>query len=273
MPGQRRLVGVFAEEQQEVGILSAWRAAAFRIEGKPVPPVPVPDAPELLPFDTVPLMSWRGAAGARGYDVERAPAPGGPWTVLVRDLADADVAYRPLYSDATARAGETWFYRVVARNASGASAPSNVVGPVRVKRVCRVDELQDFSRVQARSDGLTVSNAFNALYAESLWRAKGEAGDWIRYTVEHPLETVKAVAFLPPDARDLEFRISVDGRAFSALTPKRRETKLSGLPGGPARGQARRWVDYELVVPSGHRFLEIRWNGPAEVDRVEIYHP
>jgi hypothetical protein len=262
-----------ADEQQELGILSAWRAAAFRIEGKPVPPVPVPEAPELLPCDTVPLLSWRGSAGASGYDVERAPAPGGPWVVLVRNLADADLAYRPLFSDVAARAGQTWFYRVIARNASGASAPSNVVGPVRVKRVCLVDELQDFSQVQARSDGLTVSNVYNALFAESLWRAKGEARDWIRYRVEQPMEMVKVAAFLPPEARELEFRVSVDGRAFLALTPERREAKLPGLPGGPARGQSRRWVEYEAAVPPGHRHLEILWNGPAEIDRVEIYHP
>ena len=60
-----------------------------------------------------------------------------------RTSRDADVAYRPLFSDTTARAGQTWFYRVTARNVSGASRPSNVVGPVRVKGVCLVDELQD----------------------------------------------------------------------------------------------------------------------------------
>jgi hypothetical protein len=161
---------------------------------------------------------------------------------------------------------------VVARNASGVSAPSNVVGPVQVRRVCLVDELQDLSKVQARSDGLSVNNAYNALFAESLWRAKGEVGDWIRYRVEQPMETVKVAAFLPPEANDLGFRVSVDGRAFSVLTPERREAKLPGLPGGPARGQSRRRVDYELPVPPGYRHLGIFWNGPAEIDRVEIYH-
>lgn len=88
-----------------------------------------------------------------------------------------------------------------------------------------------------------------------------------------PMETVKVAAFLPPEAKDLGFRVSVDGRAFSALTQERREAKLPGLPGGPARGQSRRRVDYELPVPPGYRHLGIFWNGPAEIDRVEIYHP
>ena len=63
-----------AEAQREIGIMRVMREAAFKIQGLPVPPVPVPDAPELLPIGNVPLLSWRGSAGASGYDVERAPA-------------------------------------------------------------------------------------------------------------------------------------------------------------------------------------------------------
>ena len=127
---------------------------------------------ELLPIGEVPLLSWRGSAGATGYDIERAPQADGPWTAIANNVSDADVAYRPLFSDTTARAGETWFYRVTARNASGVSQPSNVVGPVAVKRVCLADELQDFSRAHAKSDGLKLNNDYNALYAEYLFRAK-----------------------------------------------------------------------------------------------------
>ena len=150
-----------AEAQREIGIMRVMREAAFQIQGLPVPPVPVPDAPELLPIGNVPLLSWRGSAGASGYDVERAPAAGGPWTRIADNVSDADVAYRPLFSDTTARAGETWFYRVTVRNASGASPPSNVVGPVKVKRICLGRRVQDFSRVLGKSEGLTLTNDFN----------------------------------------------------------------------------------------------------------------
>jgi len=30
-------------------------------------------------------------------------------------------------------------------------------------------------------------------------------------------------------------------------------------------------VEYEAAVPGGQRFFQIRWNGPAELDRVEVY--
>ena len=41
---------------------------------------------------------------------------------------------------------------------------------------------------------------------------------------------------------------------------------------GPARGQSRTMVEYECAVPAGNRHLKVLWNGPAELDRVEIYH-
>lgn len=261
-----------ADAQREIGIMTAMREAAFRIEGKPVPPVPAPDAPELLPIGDVPFLSWRGSAGATGYDIARAPKASGPWKIIAANVCDGDVAYRPLYSDTTVRAGQTWFYRVTARNASGASKPSNVVGPVKVRRVCFADELQDFSRVQAKSDGLTLNNDYNALYAEYLFRAKGNANDWLSYQVPGSIESVKVVAFFAKEIADLTLQVSADGKTFAALQPKRNERKLPRPPGGAAGKQQRTMVEYECVVPAGNRQLKVLWNGPAELDRVEVYH-
>jgi mannan endo-1,4-beta-mannosidase len=237
-----------------------------------VPPVPVPDAPELLPIGDVPLLFWRGSAGASGYDIERAPKAAGPWTTVSTNVSDADIAYRPLFSDTTARAGQTWFYRVSARKISGTSKPSNVVGPVAVKRVCLADELQDFSRVHAKSDGLALNNDYNALYAEYLFRAKGNTNDWLSYKVPAPIESVKVVAFYAKDAADLTLQVSADGKTFDNLRPTRTERRLGTTMSGPARGQHQRMVEYECAVPAGNRHLKLQWNGPAELDRVEIYH-
>jgi hypothetical protein len=230
----------------------------------------VPDAPALLPIGDAPLLTWRGSAGACGYDVERAPGADGPWTVLAQNVCDADIAYRPLYSDTTARAGDTWFYRVAARNSSGVSPPSNVVGPVHVKEVCLVDELQDFSRVDKKSEGLALNNDYNALYAEYLFRAKGDAGDWICYHVPDAIHRVKVVAFFAEELSDLALETSADGVTFSALEPARTERRLPAPPGGAAGGQRRTLVEYESPLPDGQHFLRLRWNGPAEVDRVEL---
>ena len=230
--------------------------------------MPVPDAPELLPIGDVPLLTWRGSAGASGYDIERAPHAEGAWTTIAADVCDADIAYRPLFSDTTARAGQTYFYRVSARNISGRSRPSNVVGPVTVKRVCLADELQDFSRVAAKSDGLTLNNAYNALYAEYLFRAQGSTNDWLTYQVPGTIESVKVVAFCPSGKiADLQFQAGE-----TMLQPKRTERPLASPPGGAAGGQRRTLLHYECEVPPGHSELKILWTGPAELDRVEIEH-
>jgi mannan endo-1,4-beta-mannosidase len=261
-----------AEAQREIGLMQAMREAAFKIQGQPAPPVRVPDAPELMPIGEVPLLSWRGSAGASGYDIERAPQAVGPWTPLATNASDADIAYRPLFSDTRARAGQTWFYRVIARNSSGASKPSNVIGPVAVKGVCLADELQDFSRAQAKSAGLKLDNDYNALYAEYLFRAQGSTNDWITYQVPTAIESARVVAFFAENIADLTLQISADGGSFTSLKPERKERRLPSPPGGAAGGQRRTMVEYTCPVPVGNRFLKILWNGNAELDRVEIVH-
>jgi hypothetical protein len=252
-----------AEAQREAGLMQAMREAAFRIEGKAAPPLPVPDAPELLPIGDVPMLSWRGSAGATGYDIER----GEPWTVIATNVCDADVAYRPLFSDTTARPGQAYSYRIVARNASGASKPSNIVGPITIKRVCFVDELQDFSRVARKSDGLTLTNAYNAMYAEHLFRAKGDAGDWLAYKIPGSIDSIKVVAFCPGgQVADLRFQAG-----DTVLQPDRAERPLPSPPGGAAGGKKRTLIEYQCPVPPGQSQLKVLWTGPAELDRVEIY--
>ncbi|HPA16309.1 MAG TPA: hypothetical protein PLU30_01085 [Verrucomicrobiae bacterium] len=261
-----------ADAQREIGVMAAMREAAFKIQGRPVPAMPVPGPPEMLPAGDVPLLSWRGSAGASGYDIERAAGANGPWATIATNISDADTAYRPLFSDTAARAGETWYYRAIARNVSGASPPSAAIGPVNVRSVCFVDELQDFTRVLAKSEGLTLNNEYNAMYAEYLFRARGDTNDWLSYRVNGPIDSVKVVSFFGTQSVDMGVQASADGAKYDSLQPKRSARPLPVPPGGAAKGQRRTMVEYECPVPSGARFLKLLWNGPAELDRVEINH-
>ena len=259
-----------ADAQREQGLMELMRTTAFKIQNLPLTPVPIPDSPELLPIGAAPLISWRGSAGATDYEIQRAAKAAGPWSTIAKNVCDADVAYRPLYSDTTARPGQTCFYRVLARNTSGVSRPSNVVGPVQVQRVCLVDELQDFSRVQAKSAGLKLNNDYNALYAEFLFRAQGAADDWVVYQTPADIKTLRVVAFFAKESADLTLQTSADGAAYTAVKPERSERRLPSPPGGAARGQRRIMVEYQATIPVGQRLLKIVWPGPAELDRVEI---
>ena len=69
----------------------------------------------------------------------------------------------------------------------------------------------------------------------------------------------------------MTLQVSADGTAFTNLTPERKERRLPSPPGGAAGGQRRTMVEYEAAVPQGNRFLRVQWNGPSELDRVEIY--
>lgn len=261
-----------AEVQRETDILQTLRKAAFRIQGLPVPPVPPPDAPELLPFAGTPMFSWRGSTGASGYDIERASQPNARWTTLAAHVSDADIAYRPLYSDITARAGETWFYRVLARNASGTSKPSNIIGPVAIERVCFVDELQDFTRISSKSSGLSLDNERNARYAEYRFRAVGQAGEWVCYEVPAFIQSIKVMSFTPQDGAALRLQVSSEGSDFTDLAPDLRTRLLPKPPLASADVQPLAMLEHQASVPAGKRYLRILWEGPAELDRVEIYH-
>lgn len=259
--------------QREEELMSLLREQAFKIQNLPITPVPVPDAPVLLPIGEVPMFSWRGSAGATAYDVERASQSEGPWTVVGANVCDGDVAYRPLFSDTTAKSGQSYFYRVTAKSKSGASKPSNVIGPVQVKRICLVDELQDLSRTTARSEKLKLNNDYNALYAEFLFRARGGAEDFVTYQVPAPIQAIRLVAFFDKAMDDLKIEVSPDGKTFSPLETRRTERKLPAISGGAASGQRRTLVEYQAAAPApNHRYVRVVWSGPAELDRVEIEH-
>jgi len=259
----------------EIGIVQEMRNAAFKIQGLPVPPVDAPDRPELLPFKEVPLFSWRGSAGANGYDIERAAAPDGPWVVLAENVSDADLAYRPLFSDETAKSGDRWCYRVTARNAGGESEPSNVIGPVAIKEVCMVDECVDLSRAVEKSNELSLDNTYNARFGERLFRIKGTEQDHLIYEVNGLIREARVTAFFQaPDGpvKDLTFSVSKDGETFMDGGLAGREEIAYPPPPHADRKYRQTQVDYVVKPPAGMRYLRIDWAAPAAIDRVEIYY-
>jgi hypothetical protein len=260
-----------AAAQQERAILAGLRRAAFALEGKPEPPLPVPSPPELLPIGDTPLISWRGSAGASGYDLHRAAEPSGPWTTIARNVSDADVAYRPLYSDTSAAAGQTWHYRVLARNGSGVSEPSNVVGPVHVRQVCLADELQNLDLAEEHSPGLKLSNDYNARYAEYLFRVQGNQDDWIRYRVPREIRSLRVWAWRTDEASTLGIQVSADGQTWIDLPATPRARSFKAPPTG-RKESGRTLLDYDVPVSTPATQMRLVWRGPVELDRVEIYH-
>jgi mannan endo-1,4-beta-mannosidase len=253
------------EAYSEPELMDLVRRKAFEIQGLAVPPIELPEPPFLLP-EAQPGLSWRGSAGASGYDVERAVSSAGPWRVVASNVDDSMVQYRPLFVDETAKPGNSYFYRIRARNSAGISAPSNVVGPVHVTESTMVDELDDFSRAYRHGAGLVIETTNPRPYKEDSSRLKGIAGDWLTYKSAESMNSARVFAFMESETRDLEFYLSRDGERFEKVEPKIGRFPTVVNPYGYKVP-----TEFDIKTStSGIRYLKIAYGTAAQISRVEI---
>jgi len=250
----------------EINLMQLVRSNAFAIRGLSAPEIPVPAPPRLLPIADAAAISWHGSVGADGYQVERAANPGGDWHILATNVDEAFAQYRPQFADEAVPAGQ-WFYRVRARNPSGLSAPSNVVGPVPVAAATLVDELADFSKVQSRDGPWQIVSRDCRAAKEDAHRAAGNAGGWLIYRVSSAIEDFRVFVFFPKGESDPEFSISEDGRNFRAVAAHK-EGYFHGA------GEYGYWqpVLFKAGNIPGGTFLKIELTGETQLGRVEISH-
>lgn len=260
----------------EKEMLSLLREFAFKMQGVEATDIPKPKKPQLLSSTSdLPFLSWRGSAGASGYNVERAKQSKGPWTIIAENVSDANVAHRPLFNDESALIDCDYYYRVSALNSSGISESSNVLGPIRFNSQVLVDEFQNFDRLQDKTEGIQLDNDFNGLYGEYLFRAKGNKGDAIIYELPGNVTTIRIWSFFKDKIQSPQIMISVSGDNYLSLdmsTSKEQElvsfdkvTQLRGLRRVLVEQEAK--VNLEL---DNVRFVKIQWEGFMELDRIEI---
>ncbi len=101
------------EAWNEIATLRLMRTRAFEISDLAAPALQPPAYPRLLPITSVAEISWQGSVGASSYDIERATTSSGPWKVVGVDIDDTWVRYRPLFSDASAETGNSYYYRTL----------------------------------------------------------------------------------------------------------------------------------------------------------------
>jgi mannan endo-1,4-beta-mannosidase len=256
-----------ADEYDEITLMALVRSNAFAIRGLPVPEIPIPAPPKLLPITDAGAISWQGSVGATTYTVESAPQAGGPWTIAGTNVDESAAQYFPQFSDESAPKGK-WFYRVRAKNNSGISEPSNIVGPVKVAQVTFVDDLADLKKASAVQGALTTTLRDSRKAKEDAQRAAGSAGDALIYRLPNRVEGFRVFAFFPSDVADLKFLISADGKNFRDVTAAK-ENYYAGA------GDYDYWkpVLYhaEKTGVNG-KFLKIELTGETQIGRVEIIH-
>lgn len=145
------------DANQEQDVVDLVRNAQAQMLGLPyADALPVPEAPKLRAITSTARINWMGAPVGRFYRVERATHAAGPWTTIGENISDGKNRYDPtvdsLFSDPTAQAGSTYYYRVYASNESGESEPSNI-------QVATAPQAVFFEAEAATlSEGMVVSN-------------------------------------------------------------------------------------------------------------------
>ncbi|UCD53176.1 MAG: cellulase family glycosylhydrolase [Phycisphaerales bacterium] len=249
----------------ERNLLALMRQKAYEIQGVPAPKLAAPQPPHLLLIEDAAAISWRGSAGAASYIVERAPKQDGPWAAVGSDISDAAIPYRPLFSDSKARVGKSYFYRVKAQNTGGISGPSNVVGPVVVRRLTLVDEMRDFSRVHEH-EGVALETGSTRNAKEDMDRVKATGQASLVYQVPAPISVCRVYAFLSQDGTSVTFRRSSGGQDFRKLSGRRHDY----FSGEGEYGYFRP-VLFEARFDGGDsRFVKIELTGAVQISRVEI---
>ncbi|MEL7118592.1 MAG: hypothetical protein AAFO07_04105 [Bacteroidota bacterium] len=251
-------------QYDEANLMQTMRNKAFEIQNKPVPPVSIPSAPEMLPIMHVSCIKWRGVMGSCGYNIERADSPEGPWTVVGFNVSDANNPVFPGFHDKTAKIGATYYYRAKAMNSSGISDASEAVGPVLVGSQKVIDDMENKGICFHASENIQIETSQNRSYKEDLSRMTGKKGDELIYFVPGQLQKMDIYCF-----EKKEEAISVWG-------------STNNEDFFPLEAQAHHYInsetnyDYDKPVlyrsPQHNvvRYIKIKFEKTASLSRVEI---
>jgi mannan endo-1,4-beta-mannosidase len=252
-------------------VLSIIREKAYEIDGNTQPRLPVPEKPTLLTINDVSSISWQGSVSAQSYIVEREEADSSEWRVVAKDVDESRYQYRPLFSDESAEFGKRYFYRVSAKNESGISEPSNVVGPIEVKNKTLVDEMESFDKVFQKDGELRLLTFQDIRRAkEDRSRLTGKKGSYVIYKVPSAALSVKVDAFRRDGESNVSIAADSDLTTFYDLP-----TDAEVFRFGPNDYRFFDAVSYTCdKIPVGTKFIKILLNEGIQIARVEIsYSP
>ncbi|MGI4788187.1 MAG: hypothetical protein ACRYFS_04985 [Janthinobacterium lividum] len=113
----------------DANLLRQTQVKAYEIRRLPLPRLLKPSAPALLPISSPKTIYWQGVTGANSYDIQRTNTVRGPWETLAVNISDEREYPEPEFADMTAVAGQSYYYRLRARNSAGVSPYSSPAGP------------------------------------------------------------------------------------------------------------------------------------------------
>ena len=130
-----------------------------------------------------------------------------------------------------------------------------------------MDELGDFSKMQAHSDGWKLADRECRSAKEDAQRAAGNAGDILVYQLPSPVKSFHVYTFFPKAESNVKFSVSEDGRNFHDVTAQK-EIYFHGA------GEYGYWrpVLFQAENIANGTFLKLELTGETQIGRIEIIH-
>ncbi len=196
--------------------MKLYRKKSFEIRNLETPEITVPNPPIVLDFNETPKFSWQGAAGASGYDIERSESPDGPWEIIEHNIDDVDTPGFDLYSDEDAEIGATYYYRIRALNKAGKSDPSNIVGPVKVNFLTRVDYSRHLMKLETYKN-LEIETGDCRSFKEAFSRIHGKKNAEGVYFVPKSFKEIRLFSYESSKKPNIKFYASQDGLNYEQV--------------------------------------------------------
>jgi mannan endo-1,4-beta-mannosidase len=260
----------------EKNLIKLFREKAFQINGTPLAPPPAPRPPRLLPIETPYKISWQGSTGASSYIIERKERFllfFSRWSVIDSNASDANVGYRPLFLDTLAEPGVKYSYRVRARNVSGISDPSEVLGPVIAPYRLFIDEFENIEKTANKPLGIgSSSNRENTRAKEDGSRIQGKTGDTLIYLLPEQMHHVQIDAFFTTNEQNKNLLVA-SGITQNQIIPLKVTREIFEVY--PNAYRAFTPVRYTVTdIPKDHRYIAISLTDGIQLGRLEIgYDP
>jgi hypothetical protein len=181
--------------------------------------------------------------------------------VVGRGISDAALPYAPLYNDESVQPSNSYYYAVVARNASGSSDPSNKIGPIKVTQRSLVDNCLDTSHGKIEGD-VTFATGEDRKTREDPHRLKFAPGCSITYEVTEPIAAFEIAAYFPDDKAKFEIAASNDGNSFEPCEFESQELSKTKND----YGYLRHAVLKGNKLPENARFLRITYPSQSKAD-------
>jgi mannan endo-1,4-beta-mannosidase len=257
--------GAFYDEKN---VMKLMRESAYKINGKEIPPIPAPEMPNLLNIETPFKISWQGSTGASSYLIERREE-NSDWKTLIDSITDAVYPYTPQFSDTSVLIGKSYYYRMKARNESGISGYSNVIGPVKVGYKILIDDMENDKKIFKKDGDLEFLKFQQIVQArEDRNRLQGKNINSIIYKVKGVVKSIKVDFYLTNKVGDVQLFAAADTDKYSLLNMK----KVIYVP---------EKNEYELFIAGSNtstevsdlaRYLKVIFNEGVQIGRIEIVY-